>query len=150
MLTEGNKATEEARVMPSLPPSLEGARRRQHKCSALSCWDAFERLRKLFCLCAELFLEQCVKPHTTAGADEFLAILLPGFKTRLRLLSQYPTSCQRKVYRGHWTGKANPQSIASSLQSSFLLVMPVPTVSPVKNNHFPSFRASFSKFSPEL
>ena len=147
---EHSKATEEARVMPSPPPSLEPAHQRQHKYRTLSCWDAFERLRKLFCLCAELFFEQCIKPHTTAGADEFLAILLLGFMTRLRLLSQYPTSCQIKLYRGHWTSKAKPQSIVSSLQSSSLLVMPVPAVSPVKNNHFPSFRASFSTFSPEL
>ena len=150
MLTEGSKATKEARAMPSLPSSPEPAHQRQHKCSALSCWGAFQWLRKLVCLCAELVLEQCIKPYTTADADEFLAVLLPGFKTRLRLLSQYPTSCQTEVYCGHRTIKAKPQSIASSLKSSFPLAMPVPTVSPVKNNHFPSFGASYTQFSPEL
>lgn len=45
-------------------------------------------------------------------------------------------SCQIKVYRGHSTGQAKPQSVTSSLQSSLLVVVTVPTVSPVKNNRF--------------
>lgn len=152
MLTEDSKGTKEAGVMPSLPPSLEPARRREHKCSTL-CWDAFKQLRKRFCLCAELFWALSWAVHQTPHHSWcwwIFVIPLPGFKTRPISLSQYPTSCQRNVYHGHWTGKAKPQSISGSLQSSFPLVRPVSTVSPVKNNHFPFFRASFKKFSPRI